>query len=221
MQWAVRAHSTDTLQTCLVVYVSNHRHAEYACEQVPINLSQLTNLKCLNLSNNNFDISEIDFSDMTKLCDLHLAGIGTLEATTLGDRVYRLTELRVSRLNGTRLPSLPLNFGNLVKLNVLQVDLCRLEKLPESITRLTNLTQLLASDCEFATLPANIGDMHALEVVTFLTNGDDMIIPPSFLSLTRLRKLHLPYRYCLVTPPGFNEYVAALQASGCEYLQHS
>jgi len=130
-------------------------------------------------------------------------------------------ELRVLSLTYTRLPALPFNIGKLVNLNILQVDLCRLEELPESITQLTNLTQLLASDCKFASLSANISDMHALEVVTFLTNGDIMVIPPSFFSLTRLRKLHLPYRYCLVTPPGFNEYVAALQASGCEYLQHS
>jgi len=54
---------------------------------MPINLSQLTNLKYLNLSNNNFDIYDIDFSNMTQLCDLHLAGIGTPEATELDDRI--------------------------------------------------------------------------------------------------------------------------------------
>jgi len=184
---------------------------------MPIHLKQLTNLKYLNLSNNNFDIIGMDFSDMTQLC----SAISTPEATVLDDSVCRLTELRVLRLTGTRLPFLPLNLGNLAKLSVLQVDLCRLEQLPESITRLTNLTQLLALDCEFATLPAHIGDMHALEVVTFLTNGDKMVIPPSLLSLTRLRKLHLQDDKCLVKPPVFNEYVAALQASGCEYLQES
>ena len=191
------------------------------CVQMPIHLQQLVNLKYLNLSYNQFDITGMDFSGTTQLRVLHLAAMGAPDATELHESICLLTELEVLRLNGTRLPFLPVNLGNLVKLNVLQVELCRLEQLPESLTRLTNLTELQASDCEFSTLPARIGDMRALEVATFLTNGDTMAIPPSFLSLTRLRKLHMPEDYCLVKPPGFNVYVDALQASGCEYRQES
>ena len=187
--------------------------------QVPESLSQLTNLLFLDLSRNSFDIAEIYWSDMSELRCLYMEEVRNDDGMLLDHSICHLHKLRELSCMSTRLHDLPDQIGNLVSLNFLQLTHCDLDELPESITRLTNLVELHAIGASFSSLPENFGNLRALEVIDFECNIDYIAIPPSFLHLTRLRKLTMPNT--LIKPPGYDAFVTTLQTAGCNYVQNS
>jgi len=174
----------------------------------------------LDISNNLFDIYEIDFSTMTQLTRLYIKGgecSGRMEEQPIDESLCLLVKLEELSFNMTKLMSLPDEIGNLVNLTSLNVDGSCLSELPESITRLTGLIELLAYGSAFECLPKNFGNLSALTNLGLKGNCHLLTLPDSFTSLTQLCTLGLPGPNSFVKPPGYANFLIHLEKSGCVY----
>jgi len=180
------------------------------------------NLKYLDISNNLFDLYDLDFSGMTKLTRLFINGgetSGMMDAQPIHKSLCLLVNLRELSFDMTKLSSLPDEIGNLVNLTCLCVDGSCLNELPDSITKLTNLVELMAYGNGFEILPDDFGNLSSLQILSFQANCDLLVLPTSFIKLTQLRDLALPGHESFVRPVGYDEFIVELQKSECVYKE--
>jgi len=188
--------------------------------QVPKDLSLLVNLDYLDISNNLFDLCDLNFSGMTKLTRLFINGgetSGMIDEQPIHDSICLLVNLRELSFDMTKLSRLPDGIGNLVSLTCLSVDGSCLTELPDSIAQLTNLVELMAYGNAFEKLPENFGDLNSLEILGLKANCDILTLPKSFIQLTQLKDLGLPGHESFVRPVGYAEFYINLEKSGCFY----
>ena len=104
--------------------------SDYNLTSIPYNISQLTNLRELNLINNS---------------------IASLPAG-----IVEMDSLRILRLHNNLFTELPENIGNLILLEELYLSGNLLNTLPESIGNLINLQKLFITDNQLTSLPETI-----------------------------------------------------------------
>ena len=134
----------------------------------------------------------IPLSDFQALRVLDLDGNENLESCYLQDvgKLFQLRYLRIKASNFT----LPEQVGDLQSLVILDLLNCiNLGELPASIVKLRQLKWLLAPP---VTLPDEVGNMQALESVSFITVDftTSITLLQELGSLTRLRTLGLDWR---------------------------
>jgi Leucine-rich repeat (LRR) protein len=125
---------------------------------LPETIGLLTNLRVLQLNNNNL--------------------------TSLPESIGKLTNLMDLHLHSNKLTSLPYSIKNLTKLRNLYAYGNKLQSIPDSICELTNLSALSLANNQLKNLPENIGNLINLR--WFVLHRNNLtILPPSIKKLKR------------------------------------
>jgi Leucine-rich repeat (LRR) protein len=106
---------------------------------LPDSLEQLTKLRYLNISQNEFEVFPQCISNMSGLIELR---ISDNDLISLPDSVGRLSQLRELHLRNNKLVSLPESIGNLPELRQLDLRGNLLTHLPHTIKNLPKLDKL-------------------------------------------------------------------------------
>lgn len=129
--------------------------------------------------------------------------------TEIPEEVFMNPSLKVLKLYGNRLDSIPSRIGELVNLEKLFIGRNNIKSLPESIGKLKKLKILSAQYNELTGLPEAIGDLESLEQLVLNQNKLETL--PS--TLGNLKKL-------VVLQVKFNELKSLPKEIGdCENLQ--
>jgi len=118
---------------------------------------------------------------------------------TVPDEVFDNKDLKVLRLFGNQLDSIPERIGELVNLEKLYLGKNNLKTLPKSIGKLKNLKILSIQYNEINSLPNEIGEMTNLKQITL--NQNKLITLPSTIgSLKNLEILELKFNQLTSLP---------------------
>ncbi len=112
--------------------------------------------------------------------------------TQIPEEVFEHPDLRVLRLYGNALDSLPERIGNLDSLEKLFVGRNKLTELPKSLSKLTNLKVLSIQYNDLEELPSNIGDLENLQQL-ILNQNYLKTLPASIGDLNNLERLELDF----------------------------
>lgn len=131
---------------------------------IPPEIGNLTNLRQLNLRNN--------------------------QVTSLPSEIGKLTNLFSLDLRNNHLHSIPSEIGNLFLLRYLELDNNPLNLLPSEIWTLTGINWLSLRNIQLNSLPPEIGNLINLRRL-FLSNNQIASLPPDIENLTNLEYLIL------------------------------
>ncbi|HEC40125.1 hypothetical protein LCGC14_1291320 [marine sediment metagenome] len=173
-------------------------------------ISKLTSLEVLQLSNNIVGKFPTSFSNLQKLKSLNIKAISmgkipesltrlnSLEdldissnnLTNIPNSIENLTELKELRAENNRIKSLPEAISKLFLLKSLNLSNNRLISLPETIGELKNLDELRINRNNIKELPLSVGNLQSLD---FLHLGQNNLreLPDSFVELKLLITLYL------------------------------
>jgi internalin A len=155
--------------------------------RLPPEITQLTNLQELLLSDNRLTALPPEIGQLTNLQVLRLNGN---ELTALPPEIGQLTNLQVLRLDGNELTALPPEIGQLTNLQILRLDGNELTTLPPEIGQLTKLQTLSLGANQLTALPAETGQLTSLRTLT-LRDNQLTTLPPEIGQLTNLQTLSL------------------------------
>ncbi len=159
---------------------------------IPEGVSNLSNLKVLNLTRNK--LSGVIPTNIGSLTNLEfLSFSNNLLDTEIPSSIESLTKLKTLWLLDCGLKgNLPVNIGNLTNLESIRVDNNNLEGvIPASFTNLTKLkTAILGKNNLSGALPANFGNLIAMSRLYLNDNNFSGIIPASFVNMTNLREAY-------------------------------
>ncbi|MDD2635129.1 MAG: C10 family peptidase [Bacteroidales bacterium] len=144
----------------------------------------------LNISNSLQGQIPDEISNLSALQYLNIRGFisGVLPNSIVN--LYELKRLEINYLNGSDIPSIPVDIGNLVNLEHLSMK--AVGSLPQSIGNLTKLKTLNLSSGEMSgTIPVGLYDLLFLEEINLSDNQFSDIIPDAIGQLTNLKKLNL------------------------------
>jgi GTPase SAR1 family protein len=110
---------------------------------LPIEISQLTNLQRLYLRGNR--LTELP-ETITQLTNLHELALASTQLTELPETIGQLTNLQEIYLRGNRLTELPETIGQLTNLREIYLSDNQLTELPETMALLENLWRLDLGD---------------------------------------------------------------------------
>jgi internalin A len=196
--------------------------SQCALTELPVSLSQLTQLHTLNLSSNRFKALPNWLGELKHLRVLHLYNneltvipvwvreLNELQTLTLSHNsleplpewLGQLTKLEQLHLANNGLTRLPDSLGHLTKLKQLDLSNNRLASLPDWMGQLTRLQQLDLSSNGLVELPKSLGQLTALEEFDLSHNGLTDL-PGSLGRLTNLRKIDLTDNSLAALPDGF------------------
>jgi len=154
---------------------------------LPEEIGELTQLRKLNLSNNNLNSLTESF---TNLKSLQIIDLSWNQFTILPEFIGELNSLIKIDLQYNRLSSLPDSIGNLRLLKVLNLTDNPLKELPESIGQLMNLEEISLENCHLHYLPNSIGQLKDLKNLNLSWNRLKNL-PNSFENLLKLNYLSL------------------------------
>ena len=164
------------------------------CQVIPPNITLLTNLQHLDLSDNKLESLDIDFAAFVRMTSLRITVHDWYDETAellFDDSLCELQSLENLDLNGLHLSSLPENMGNLTRLVYLDISNSSLPEFPDSFTSLHRLETLYAENIDCLYMPENIGRCTNLQCLNWAVNFVTRI-PESFVLLHNLRRVHLP-----------------------------
>jgi Leucine-rich repeat (LRR) protein len=172
----------------------------------PAGLDALTNLKDLDLSNNNLARVPEALYKLSSLVRLNLSSNEITELSTLMDAWETLEHLNISRNKLTELPAslckltslrklylnsnqidfsgIPAGIGKLANLEVFSAANNNLEMIPEGVCRCGKLKKLILNNNRLITLPDAIHYLTDIEVLDVRDNPD-LIMPPKPAELAR------------------------------------
>jgi len=174
----------------------------------------MTDLVCLDISDNGCQRIDIDFRGMTRLTsliiqdNLHKMERGKLDSVILSDTICDLRSLTHLDLSNSDLWALPREIGRLQNLEVLDINGCMLLTMPACMSRLAKLKTLHARENGFDEIVKDIGDMRSLTHADML-NNNIRSIPASICDLVNLRYLCVSSEEDPVTPIGFEAFLAS------------
>ncbi|RPJ56135.1 MAG: leucine-rich repeat domain-containing protein, partial [Acidobacteria bacterium] len=122
------------------------------------------------------------------------------QITSLAPAIGSLKKLRVLKMSGVGLQSLPDEICQLTGLATLELSYNQLTTLPSEIGALSNLRTLDVGSNLLASLPAGIGRLLALEFLTLWGNKLEHL-PPEIGNLSSLIELHLGINPLVDIPP--------------------
>jgi internalin A len=154
---------------------------------VPAEITQLTSLRHLDLSDNALTGLPAEIGKLTSLRHLDLSNNAL---TGLPAEIGKLASLQQLNLDVNALTRLPAEIGQLTSLQHLTLDGNGLAALPAEITQLTGLQTLWLDRNGLAVLPAEIGQLTSLRRLDL--NGNELtVLPAEIGKLTGLRQLNL------------------------------
>ncbi|MBN3940473.1 COR domain-containing protein [Nostoc sp. NMS9] len=168
---------------------------------LPPEFGQLTNLRSLNLYNNQLSSLSPEIGQLTNLQSLNF---NHNQLSSLPPKIGQLTNLRLLDLNNNRLSSLPPEFGQLTNLQSLYLSSNQLSSLPPEIGQLTNLQTLHLFRNQLSSLPPEIGQLTNLQSLDLRRNQLSSL-PPKFGQLTNLQSLYLENNQLSSLPPRFGQ----------------
>jgi len=154
---------------------------------IPESIGNLTNLRILNLSENQLTALPISFGNLPKLQNLNLSNN---QFATLKESCGNLTSLIILDLGSNQLASVPESIGNNENLSELVLNNNKLTMLPKSFDKLTKLKELDLRDNQLQTIPESIGNLINLQILNVRGNQLETI-PVSIGNLTNLKQLNL------------------------------
>ncbi len=140
---------------------------------LPPELSQLTNLTLLDLSNNQLKALPPELSQLTNLSVLHLSNN---QLTVLPSELSRLLNLTELYLSNNQLTVIPPAFNQLTNLRRLYFRRNQLRVLPPELSHLTNLTDLDVSNNQLKTLPPKLS--HLTNLRGLYVSDNQLTSPP-------------------------------------------
>ena len=156
---------------------------------LPLEISWVTVLTSLDLSNNSLSDLHPECSTLVHLTELFL---NNNELVTLPDSIASFTGVTFLNLDNNQLESLPDEIGFMTSLTTLWLRNNQLETLPETVHHLNKVTALFANHNCLQTLPSMFGGMTSLIELRLHMNQLDNL--PSSMS-----QLQVP-----VYPPQYN-----------------
>lgn len=130
--------------------------------------------------------------------------------TEFPEEAFLNPELKVIRLYGNKIDSIPERIRELTQLEKLFIGKNQLTQLPESIGELKNLKVLSVQYNDLQALPNSIGNLIALEQL-ILNQNDLTSLPTSIGELKNLKELQLNFNSIDTMPP---------EIGNCSALQH-
>lgn len=169
--------------------------------ELPESLSQLTQLKSLNLSNNALASLPAWVGQLTQLQSLDLS---ENQLSFLPEWLCQLTQLQLLDLSENQLTSLPDWLIQLTHLQSLYLSGNQLRSLPEWLGQLTLLRSLLLSNNQLISLPKSFFNLKQLETLLLDYNqlGE---VPDALRSLPSLRDIRLSGNRLRTIPSWFGE----------------
>ncbi|MAA79521.1 MAG: hypothetical protein CL916_09700 [Deltaproteobacteria bacterium] len=141
-------------------------------ETLPVDFTQLTNLKSLSIRGGN-----------------NRSSPGLLQ---LPNTIHRLSGLEYLSLNANKLENLPESFGRLTSLKYLKMRTNEFRTFPLEIFALTSLTHLHISDNNLTELPEEIASLHLLEELDVFSNRITAL-PKSLAQLSCMKELNVSH----------------------------
>jgi internalin A len=154
---------------------------------IPVEISQLTNLRELDISSNQLTNLPAEICKLTNLSTLYLNGN---QLTNLPVEIGNFTNLRELELNSNQLTDLPVGIGQLTNLTTLCLHRNQLTNMPAEVCELTNLSMLSFSSNQLITLPEKIGQLTNLTTL-YLYNNQLVTLPAKIGQLTNLIDLDI------------------------------
>lgn len=139
-------------------FVESLRLSELALTQIPKELSDLGNLKCLNLSCNQLISVPKELGKLQRLKSLSL---NYNELKTIPDELGNLEDLNDLFLHYNQLTEIPKTLGNLHKLQLLYLSVNKLKRIPEELRNLRNLEKLELTLNQLKEIPEGILKLRA------------------------------------------------------------
>lgn len=154
---------------------------------LPAEIGQLTALRELRVSGNDFNALPPEIGQLTNLRILEATA---LFMTSLPSEIGQLTSLENLELAANSLTTLPQSIGNLSNLMTLSVFENRLTSIPSEIGQLSQVFQLELDDNELSSIPAEIGQLANLRTLDL---GDNQLtsIPSEIGNLSNLTRLSI------------------------------
>lgn len=118
---------------------------------------------------------------------------------SIPDRIGELVNLEKLYLGKNKIKYLPASIAKLKNLRILSVQYNDLLELSDSISGLVKLEQLLLNNNQLKTLPKTIGDLKKLEVLELKYNGFE-VLPDEIGNCTELQFLKLNQNNMLEIP---------------------
>ena len=212
---AVRREEDPDLNPSVYFLVENRRVIALRLWHLQISLfptsaveeiSKLTSLEVLQLSNNIVGAIPTSFANLQKLKSLNLNGISL---GRIPESLTRLNSLEDLDISSNYLAVIPDSIENLVNLKKLRVVSNNLTSLPEAISKLTSLKSLNLSNNRLKSLPETIGELKSLDDLRVYSNHIKEL-PLSIGDLRSLDNLHLGQNNLRELPDSFVELKSLL-----------
>ena len=165
-------------------------------EEIPLAISRLRSLRCLQLQENRLTFLPETISNCTHLVEVNLT---KNQLAALPTSVGMLKNLRILRLGQNSFECLPHEIGYLSNLCYLDLHGNKLWYLPFSIGKLNRLKYLNLANNRFEHLPLPVCKILSLIILNLRGNAL-MSLLPEFDSLCHLEELNLAYNKFEVIP---------------------
>lgn len=156
---------------------------------LPASVTQLKNLRTLNLRNNLLIALPESFGALENLRELYL---WQNQLTTFPESFKQLINLKKLDIKNNQLTTLPDTFASLSKLETLLLDGNKFETFPEIVTKLTQLQILSLTGNKLVILSEHLGDLRKLRSLSLKTNLLRQL-PNSLKDLRSLVRLNLDH----------------------------
>jgi len=130
-------------------------------EELPQSITDLHNLKLLNLRNNTLQELPNDIGDLVNLERLNLEGNSLKD---LPDSIGQLKSLKELIISKNQIVSLPESIGNLRNLKVFYFESNKLERLPDSIGELKSLEKISYRNNPLKEVPSWYGELPNFDI---------------------------------------------------------
>ncbi|KAJ3448768.1 hypothetical protein M0812_01251 [Anaeramoeba flamelloides] len=183
----------DLTESLIELKLSNNKFTS-----IPVLVTNLKNLKCLNLEGNN--ISEIYSRHIDKLTQLEELNVSKNDLHFMGDDLFNyLTNLKKLLIHENKLRLLPNSIDRLKKLKFLFLRSNLLAYLPNSIYKCINLETLCISRNFLYSIPRGIHTLTNLKTLSLEDNRLEAL-PDSLRYLTNLEVLNLSLNRFTIFP---------------------
>lgn len=155
--------------------------------EIPELLTQLTQLKSLDLSDNQISSIPDSIAQLSQLRDLSL---GDNQISSIPDSIGQLSQLQDLSLRGNKISSIPNSIAQLSHLQMLHLGTNQINSIPDSIMQLSRLRELYLWSNRIVAIPYCIGRLSQLWVLSLHFNQIS-VIPDFIAQLSYLRELRL------------------------------
>lgn len=167
-------------------------------DSLPATIAQLTNLKELGLQGNKLR----QMPNIWKMTNLRVLNIANNQLTVLPEDIGRLTHLETLAAYNNKLTQLPASIGRLANLQLVSLQANQLEQLPEELGKLRKLQSLFLNNNQLTGLPASIGQLDSLKRL-LIGNNRLKSLPATFSQLKSLIELHIGTNELTALPANF------------------